>query len=296
MGVLAAVILCCLITAVLVGTSYRDNQWRTADCTEQSASEQTTQSGDIVPGTQHGATLAPHNNLSPTPCDQTYYNREDLKAQRQMALWTRLMGAAAIVGIAISVVGIGLVYTTFAETRKANEIARAALANSNRAWLQLEVGPFVTFFEHTNENSVSLQIDTAANNFGQEPATFVSREIVYVHAPGPFHLESEIRRLAAKRDWRSHHGETIYAEKKKRIDGDVRCLIPVLPPVGVGEPWNISVPQNYIGAAMFYSSGAGDRIYYVARFFRLSEKWRDEEIYRVFPIGGECHGEVPLRR
>lgn len=51
------------------------------------------------------------------------YNQSDLVAQRQSALWAYIMAAAAVLGIALSAVGVWLVKTTFDETRKSNLIA-----------------------------------------------------------------------------------------------------------------------------------------------------------------------------
>jgi hypothetical protein len=51
------------------------------------------------------------------------HEQADLVAQQTGALWTTLMGLAAILGMGLSVVGVYLVWTTFKETRKANELA-----------------------------------------------------------------------------------------------------------------------------------------------------------------------------
>lgn len=53
-------------------------------------------------------------------------NEYDLVAQRKSALWAYIMGAAAVIGMGLSVIGVFLVWTTFAETRLANVIARNA--------------------------------------------------------------------------------------------------------------------------------------------------------------------------
>lgn len=50
----------------------------------------------------------------------------DLVAQQISALWTSIMGIAAVTGMLISVIGVWLVYTTFKETKLANAIARQA--------------------------------------------------------------------------------------------------------------------------------------------------------------------------
>lgn len=55
---------------------------------------------------------------------------DDLVAQQTSALWTSIMGIAAITGMVLSVVGIFLVYTTFRETKVANVIARQSAASA----------------------------------------------------------------------------------------------------------------------------------------------------------------------
>ncbi|HEX6375000.1 MAG TPA: hypothetical protein VFZ91_04700 [Allosphingosinicella sp.] len=48
----------------------------------------------------------------------------DLSAQRDMARWTRIMSILAGLGLGLSMVGVGLVYVTFGETRKAAAAAQ----------------------------------------------------------------------------------------------------------------------------------------------------------------------------
>lgn len=66
------------------------------------------------------------------------HNQRDLIAQRQSALWAYIMGAAAVIGIALSAVGVWLVKTTFDETRKANEIALTSVKQQIRPYLVAE--------------------------------------------------------------------------------------------------------------------------------------------------------------
>ena len=49
---------------------------------------------------------------------------QDLAAQNITAWWTKVMGIAALIGMALSAVGVWLIKTTFDETREANNIAR----------------------------------------------------------------------------------------------------------------------------------------------------------------------------
>ena len=51
----------------------------------------------------------------------------DLVAQRTSALWTKIMGIAALVGMLLSSMGVILVWTTFRETRRAAEVSEKNL-------------------------------------------------------------------------------------------------------------------------------------------------------------------------
>jgi hypothetical protein len=88
---------------------------------------------------------------------------QDLAAQRVTAWWTNVMGVAALIGIALSAVGIWLVKTTFDETRKANEIARM----SQRPWLDAEI---VVDGIAKSENGYVLRIIIHIKNLGLSPA------------------------------------------------------------------------------------------------------------------------------
>lgn len=57
---------------------------------------------------------------------------EDLVAQKTSALWTSLMGVAALIGMFLSAVGVALVYTTFSEAKKTNRIAMRESARATR--------------------------------------------------------------------------------------------------------------------------------------------------------------------
>lgn len=79
--------------------------------------------------------------LAETQQTKRQYERQeyDLAAQRQSALWAYIMGAAAVIGMALSVLGVVLVYSTFHETKEGNKIARDSLAIENRAWIKVEI-------------------------------------------------------------------------------------------------------------------------------------------------------------
>lgn len=102
------------------------NQRQSTERATNDATDQIAEPRAVSPIAELAATPAPKPSVAQAARDQSYYSREDLKAQREMAKWTRYMGMAAIVGVVLSMVGVGLVYTTFAETRKANVIAKMA--------------------------------------------------------------------------------------------------------------------------------------------------------------------------
>lgn len=104
---------------------------------------------------------------------------QDLVAQRQSALWAYIMGAAAVIGMGLSVVGVVLVYTTFHETRKANEIATRVSAAELRPYLFVEkvtISDFQELDEPDEYGDVSKKgpifgrVTIHLRNFGKVPA------------------------------------------------------------------------------------------------------------------------------
>jgi hypothetical protein len=75
-----------------------------------------------------GVTAPPAGNLSERPPGQAYYDREDLKAQREMAKWTERMGQAAIAGVFLSLIGIYLIWGTFRETKQMVAVSRRTVS------------------------------------------------------------------------------------------------------------------------------------------------------------------------
>ncbi len=93
--------------------------------------------------------------------EQEYkYNQTDLVAQRQSALWAYVMGLAAVIGMALSALGVWLVKTTFDETRKANEITKSQ--QRARIIANIEVFP--------NKDHEILNIVISAKNIGHSAA------------------------------------------------------------------------------------------------------------------------------
>ena len=64
-------------------------------------------------------------------------DQADLIAQRKSALWTTIMGVAALIGMALSAAGVFLVWRTFSAAREGNAISREAMMAENRAWIEI---------------------------------------------------------------------------------------------------------------------------------------------------------------
>jgi hypothetical protein len=127
----------------------------------------------------------------------------DLYAQRSMALWTSLMGSAAIIGMALSSIGVFLVWTTFREARrtanasidmveearKSTAAAQASaesslkMANAERAWIfadEFQFGPMENTMLNDERVHNGLAIIPHMKNIGRSPATHV--KAWYMHA------------------------------------------------------------------------------------------------------------------
>lgn len=102
-------------------------------------------------------------------------SQDDLVAQRTAALWTGIMGCAAVFGFFLSVAGVYLVWTTFKETRKANLIALSERAPS----VHVE---HISFEERGNDIAVEIKV---RNYGGGEAQGFKMRGIT---AFGPLPL------------------------------------------------------------------------------------------------------------
>lgn len=75
------------------------------------------------------------------------HDEYDLEAQRTTAAWTAAMGIAAIVGMAVGIIGVGLIWITFHETRRtANAALNANLISQNADRAQNEAKIILNHF------------------------------------------------------------------------------------------------------------------------------------------------------
>lgn len=68
---------------------------------------------------------------------QYEHDQADLVAQRKAALWTSIMGIAALLGMGLSVVGVVLVWITFRATREGNEIQKRIGEAQTKAYISV---------------------------------------------------------------------------------------------------------------------------------------------------------------
>lgn len=103
----------------------------------------------------------------------------DLYSQRAVALWTLVMGYAAVFGLSLSGIGVCLIWQTWAETQRAsgfvetaNAIARNAIAIQTRPWFFFANGEY-----QINRGSIvgdvpqefALNLTQVWKNFGHSP-------------------------------------------------------------------------------------------------------------------------------
>ena len=97
----------------------------------------------------------------------------DLVAQRKSANWAYIMGAAAVLGMVLSAVGVVLVWITFRETRKANEIAVQLGQIQAKAYLQFKLSALSLHDSRPNTPDVGYagpRFVVTMDNTGATPA------------------------------------------------------------------------------------------------------------------------------
>lgn len=124
-------------------------------------------------------------------------SEQDLVAQRTMAVWTFIMGSAAIVGVFLSAFGVFLVWTTFNATREANRIAREVGEAGLRPWVlfkfDLRSTPVGVEIDHPD--SIPFRCDFNVENYGKSPAFNVDRIADVVQPVNEIVHEEELRRF-----------------------------------------------------------------------------------------------------
>ncbi|HZG32464.1 MAG TPA: hypothetical protein VEZ59_04270 [Sphingopyxis sp.] len=102
---------------------------------------------------------------------------QELAAQRQSALWSFVMGVAAVIGMGVSFVGVGLVWTTFEATRRGNQLTIDALQQGRvreRAYVIVEE---VEFHQSCTPDEFRRGVLVRLVNAGQSPALETRRQL-----------------------------------------------------------------------------------------------------------------------
>lgn len=133
---------------------------------------------------------------------------DDLAAQQTSALWTSIMGIAALIGMGFSAVGVALVYITFRETRRSADAGHKtydiALA-AHRPWISITL-----HLEGAQVVSGLLQIDyrIGYKNIGQTVAQFfVPKHIVEITGGAFKNVITEFQIAAREQD--SNHSRVL---------------------------------------------------------------------------------------
>lgn len=102
---------------------------------------------------------------------------QDLAAQNITAWWTKVMGIAAMIGMALSAVGVWLIKATFDETKASVGVANAALTHARDATeRQLRAYIGIESIGLGNADQPVDRFNLQIKNFGQTPAKAVTLE------------------------------------------------------------------------------------------------------------------------
>ncbi|MBX7489819.1 hypothetical protein K3177_15025 [Qipengyuania sp. GH25] len=117
-----------------------ENEWNAASSTAEDTAQPPSPASHVG-----GGALSLARDLEPKALNQSYYDREDLKTQRIMAWWTRIMGVAAAIGIVLGGFSIWLIWRTWSATNVAAESSRKTLRSfiaKERAHLRIKNASF----------------------------------------------------------------------------------------------------------------------------------------------------------
>lgn len=135
-GAISALVLCCFIVGILTYSNGQEAERRDKTPAAYSEAAKSKAQQDCVGLEPDAMFECIYEKVESS--QQQAHDEQDLTAQQKSANGTMITAALAFLGLAVSAVGIGLVYTTYAEARKANEIALEIGQAQTRAYLSLE--------------------------------------------------------------------------------------------------------------------------------------------------------------
>lgn len=128
-----------IVGLILIGAnlpSQNSSSYTTAGQVDQNANQEKT----VASGVSRIAETLEAQNAKTDPYEKERNKREirNLAAQENSAYWTESMFWATVAALILSSIGIGLVWTTFRETQKANDIAKDSMYRQLKAYLTIE--------------------------------------------------------------------------------------------------------------------------------------------------------------
>jgi cytochrome c-type biogenesis protein CcmE len=223
-------------------------------------------------------------------------SEQDLVAQRLTAIWTILMGCAAVIGMVLSAIGVILVYTTFDETRKANELTKAG----QRPWLSVDKLHVkrVSTSEIDGGYKVAVQFSAVIRNSGPNPAKNLIISPFIINNPNNTENLKALERM-----FQSHRRDRDGANRGLIVGGGTYDYASLR--LEMTLPHDPAEPVAYwpaIGFSILYTEIGNDILRYTNQVFRLSNslngflddttrhynftRGRDEESSNIFVAQG----------
>jgi hypothetical protein len=230
-GAISALVLCCFIVGILAYSSGQETQRRDQTPAAYSEAAKRKAQEDCAGREGNAAFECIYEKVEAS--QQQSREEQDLTAQQKSANGTMITAALAFLGLIASVVGIGLVYTTFNETRKANDIALLA----QRPWLKIDIEATLV---GTFEKQVSLGFSANVENIGASVAQNV-RFYCYLSFWGPTSKAESERFFANYKDFPSAFKNTRAILPK----GSTRYGTGVNRPIGEIPQWDQKPKGTY---------------------------------------------------
>lgn len=177
-GIIAAVAAVLIVAAICLGlyqqSKYVDEAAQRSAEYAKHARDKVGQTCAAVPAPEKASCVEKAETEQQLAQADNERNEKDLVAQRTSALWTAIMGVAALIGMGLSAVGVWLVFDTFRATRRATEIADdnlEAIVDSERARIRMAE---IAEINNAPNEPEKLSLQVTAENIGKSTATIQS--------------------------------------------------------------------------------------------------------------------------
>ncbi|NUB42968.1 hypothetical protein GEU84_001095 [Fertoebacter nigrum] len=133
----------------------------------------------------------------------------DLDAQETMARFTRVMGYTGLIGLALGVGSVYLIWATLSETQRMAKITRDIGQKQVRAYIAVTGAELLADLEHGR-----MMVRIYIRNSGNSPATMVKVGVV-MEMFNPRDAEANIGSLAWKAPFRNPHADIVANEVRE---------------------------------------------------------------------------------